>query len=135
MIVVDTNILAYLYFPGDKTVEVKRLLKVDSEWAAPALWRSELLNLLCAYMRVKGLFLARCFEVLELADELMAERTYTIAPLRVLEISERTGCSGYDSEFVALAEDLRTTLVTYDAALLLKSAPASCTPSDFLADI
>ena len=75
MIVVDTNILAYLYFPGDKTAEVKRLLKVDSEWAAPALWRSELLNLLCTYMGVKGLFLARCFEVFELADELMAERT------------------------------------------------------------
>lgn len=130
MIVVDTNILAYLYLPGDRTEEVKQLLKTDPEWAAPSLWRSELLNILCTYMRVKGLALARCLEIFELADELMSERTYSSSPLKVLDVSRRTGCSGYDSEFVSLAEELETKLVTYDAPLISKSAPTSCAPCD-----
>jgi predicted nucleic acid-binding protein len=130
MIVVDTNILAYLYLPGDRTEEVKSLLEADSEWAAPVLWRSELTNILCTCMRVKGLAKDRCLEIFELADELMRERTYSTSPLRVFEVAERTACSGYDSEFIALAEDLQTKLVTYDAALLSRAGPIACAPSD-----
>lgn len=132
MIVVDTNILAYLYFPGNKTQEVERLLLSDSEWTAPALWRSELLNILSTYMRVKGLSLARSIEIFELADELMAPRTYTVSPLKVLEVANRTTCSGYDSEFVSLAGDLQTNLLTFDGALLKKAQPIACTPSEYL---
>jgi len=105
MIVVDTNVLAYLYLPGDRTGEVHGLLEADPDWAAPVLWRSELMNVLCTYMRVKGLTLAKCLEVFDLADALLSGRTYTTAPLKVFAVAERTGCSGYDSEFVALAEE------------------------------
>ena len=130
MIVVDTNILVFLYFPGDNTEEVKHLMKADPEWAAPVLWRSELLNVLCTYMRMKRLSLGRCIEIFDLANELMSDRTYTVAPLKVLEVSDRTGCSGYDSEFVSLAEDLSTRLVTYDTFLVSRSAPVACTPRE-----
>lgn len=133
MIVVDTNILAYLYLPGNKTDEVKRLLTVDSEWAAPLLWRSELLNVLATTMRVKGLSLAQAIEIFQLADELLEEHTYSVSPLKVLEVSQRIGCSGYDAEFLVLAEDLGTRLVTYDAALISKSAPVSCAPGMLIA--
>ncbi|MFV1994852.1 MAG: type II toxin-antitoxin system VapC family toxin [Verrucomicrobiales bacterium] len=133
MIVVDTNVLAYLYFPGDKTHEVKDLLKTDPEWAAPVLWRSEFLNVLSTYMRVKGLPFARCIEIFEMADELLSPQTYAVSPLKVLEVSSRTSCSGYDSEFVSLAEELQTRLVTYDARLISKSAPISCPPTEILA--
>ena len=46
MIVVDTNIVAYLYLPGEHTAAVERLLERDPEWAAPILWRSEFRNIL-----------------------------------------------------------------------------------------
>ena len=49
MVVVDTSILASLYLPGDRVQEVERLLRRDAHWTAPALWRSELLNVLCTY--------------------------------------------------------------------------------------
>lgn len=40
MIVVDSNILAYLYLPGDFTEQAERLLGENPDWVAPSLWRS-----------------------------------------------------------------------------------------------
>ncbi len=46
MIVVDSNVLAYLYLPGEYTAAAEVLLEHDSDWAAPILWRSEFRNIL-----------------------------------------------------------------------------------------
>ena len=46
MIVVDTNVLAYLYLPGEHSAIAEALLERDHEWAAPVLWRSEFRNIL-----------------------------------------------------------------------------------------
>jgi predicted nucleic acid-binding protein len=51
MIVVDSNILAYLYLPGDYTEAAEALLLRQPEWAAPPLWRSEFRNILTGYLR------------------------------------------------------------------------------------
>ena len=83
-------------------------------------------------MRVKGLSLVRSIEIFELADELMAPRTYTVSPLKVLEVASQTTCSGYDSEFVSLAEELQTKLITYDASLLKKAPYVACQPTEYL---
>ena len=49
MIVVDTNILAYLYLPGDFTERAEALLAKDADWVAPTLWRSEFRNILVVH--------------------------------------------------------------------------------------
>ena len=41
-----------------------------------------------------------------------------VAPERVLAVARRTGCSVYDSQYGALAEDLGLKLYTYDKGLL-----------------
>ena len=35
MIVVDSNILAYLYLPGEFTEQAEKLMAEDSDWVAP----------------------------------------------------------------------------------------------------
>ena len=54
MIVVDTNVIAYLLIPGDRTAAADEIYRRDPNWVAPTLWRHELINVLCLYVR-KGL--------------------------------------------------------------------------------
>ena len=51
MIVVDTNIIAWLYLPTDRTQDAVALLNRDVHWVAPQLWRSEFRNVLALYLR------------------------------------------------------------------------------------
>jgi predicted nucleic acid-binding protein len=39
VIVVDTNVVAYLLLPGPLTEAAEALLIAQPEWAAPPLWR------------------------------------------------------------------------------------------------
>jgi len=52
MIVVDTNIIAYLYISGEKSLQAEQLLSFDSLWNAPILWRSEFRNVLSQYFKL-----------------------------------------------------------------------------------
>lgn len=55
MIVVDTNIIAYLLIPGDHTESVEDLHRQDASWVAPLPWKDEFLNILCTYKRIEAL--------------------------------------------------------------------------------
>ena len=72
MIVVDTNIVAYLLLPGEWTAAAESLWISDGEWAAPLLWRSEFRNILAGYMRRGLLTLEHAQEVQAAAENLLA---------------------------------------------------------------
>ena len=118
MIVVDSNVLAYLYLPGDFTVAAEALLTGDSEWTAPLLWRSEFRNILAGYMRRKSLSFEQAAALQAEAEELLAGSEYEVDSLSVLELVRDSACSAYDCEFIALAEKLDVKLVTMDTKLL-----------------
>lgn len=118
MIVVDTNVIAYLFLRGERSESSERLLQREPDWAAPHLWVSEFLNVLCTYERQGMLPAAESAEILEDALALMEGRTYDVPPHRVLPIARRTGCSGYDSHYIALAEELGVGLYTNDKRIL-----------------
>lgn len=56
--------------------------------------------------------------MLEDALTLIDGASIEVAPERVLAVARRTGCSVYDSQYGALAEDLGLKLYTYDKGLL-----------------
>lgn len=118
MIVVDTNILAYLYLPGDFTAAAETLLEHDPDWRAPALWRSEFRNILAGYMRRNNLTFEQAYALQSEAESLMAGSEYELSSLQVLELVRDSNCSSYDCEFIALAQTLETKLVTMDKKLL-----------------
>jgi predicted nucleic acid-binding protein len=49
----------------------------------------------------------------------------------VLELASRSGCSAYDCEFVALAQDLEVPLVTNDRQILKAFPTIAISPSAF----
>lgn len=118
MIVVDSNIVAYLYLPGEYTAAAEALLEKDPSWAAPVLWRSEFRNILAGYMRRGRLTFKQAHGVQSEAESLLNGAEYEVDSLRVLELVRDSECSAYDCEFVALAMKLRTNLVTMDGKLL-----------------
>ena len=118
MIVVDTNILAYLYLPGEYTSAAESLLERDSAWAAPILWRSEFRNILAGYLRRGSLSFEQAHGIQREAENLLAGAEYEVDSLGVLELVRESDCSAYDCEFVTLARTLRTKLVTMDAKQL-----------------
>ncbi|MFN2227864.1 MAG: type II toxin-antitoxin system VapC family toxin [Anaerolineae bacterium] len=118
MIVVDTNVIAYLYLASPHAAEAEEALRQDPEWAVPILWRSEFRNVLAHYLRKDLLTLEDAYQILAEAASLMHRREYRVASLPVLDLVTSSTCSAYDSEFVALAQDLEVPLVTTDRQIL-----------------
>ena len=118
MIVVDTNILLYLYLPGAHTDDCIQLLERDPEWASPSLWRSEFCDTLLLYLRKKLITQAFAAKAVKAAGQLIAQREYVPASVSVIELAMQSNCTYYDCEFDAVARSHSTTLVTQDRALL-----------------
>lgn len=118
MIVVDTNVVAYLLLPGEHTATARAALKRDAVWAAPLLWRSEFRNVLALYLRQRYLTLEEALDVQSVAEELLAGREFTVQSAPVLQLIAESGRSAYDCEFVALARLLDLPFVTSDRQLL-----------------
>jgi len=118
LIVVDSNIVAYLYLPGEYTVAAETLLEKDPVWAAPVLWRSEFRNILAGYMRRGSLTFQQAQDLQSEAEDLLNGAEYDVDSLSVLQLVRDSECSAYDCEFVALATKLGTKLVTMDRKLL-----------------
>lgn len=118
MIVVDSNVVAYLYLPGDRTATAEALLERDADWAAPLLWRSEFRNILVGYMRRGTLTLESARALQVEAESLLAGAEHEVDSRLVLELAHDSDCSAYDCEFVALAMTLGVKLVTEDKKVL-----------------
>ncbi|HTY40311.1 MAG TPA: type II toxin-antitoxin system VapC family toxin [Thermoanaerobaculia bacterium] len=118
MIVVDTNVLAYLWLPGDRTTQAERLLRQDPDWNAPLLWRSEFRSVLAGYLRRGDLDIGTALQIAEEAEDQMRGREFSVPSSDVLARVAGSDCSAYDCAFVVLAEELSVPLVTSDEKLL-----------------
>jgi predicted nucleic acid-binding protein len=118
MIVVDTNIISYLYISGNRSQQSENLLSVDSNWVAPILWRSEFRNVLALYLRKNLLTFDEILLILQQAEKLLSNDEYDISSTHVMQLVKNSKCSAYDCEFVALAQHLDTLLITTDKNIL-----------------
>lgn len=117
MIVVDTNVIAYLLIDGEHTAASRRVFAHDPEWCAPLLWRSELRNVLALYLRRGSMTLEQATALQEAAEGLLARREYIPRSRDVLALAAASGRSVYDCEFVATAQRVGVPLVTSDRQL------------------
>lgn len=118
MIVVDTNIITYLFVKGDYTQQAEQALKKNDVWIAPILWQSEFRNVLAFYMRAQDLAFDQALKIMNQAVDLLDGNEYEVTSLDVLQLANESGCSAYDCEFVALAKDLGIKLLTLDKKVL-----------------
>jgi predicted nucleic acid-binding protein len=135
MIVVDTNIIGYLYLSSPHSLQVQEVLLKDSKWAEPYLWRSELRNVLALYIRQSRLALNDAQLIMDEALTLMRGREYAITSVSVLNLVAISTCSAYDCEFVALAQDLGVPLVTVDKQILNQFPDVAISLETFITSI
>lgn len=133
MIVADTNLLVYLYLPGEHTETAEWVLRKDPDWAAPVLWRSEFRNVLALYLRKGLLSMDVAVDAFRGAEIAVQGREYAVETTRVLDLVRQSTCSAYDCEFVALAQELGAILVTSDTRVLKSFPETAVAPEKFSA--
>ena len=118
MIVVDSNVLAYLCLPGEFTTAAETLMECGPDWNAPVLYRSEFRNILAGYLRRGQLTIGQAHVLQSEAEDLLRDGEYEVDSRSVLDMVRDSECSAYDCEFVTLAMRLGTRLVTMDDKVL-----------------
>jgi predicted nucleic acid-binding protein len=116
--VVDTNVVAALMLPTVANAEVAELLRQDSDWRLPPLWRSEFRQVLLKYVRADLATPEQALALWHKALERFELSEQPVAGHQVLALAIATGCSTYDAEFVVLARQLNCRLLTFDRKLL-----------------
>lgn len=132
MIVVDTNIISYLYLNSKYSTLADQTFNKDPIWSVPLLWRSEFRNVLISYIRRNIIPLPAAIEIFEFAEKLLIENEYEINYVQVLSLSHSSGCSAYDCEFVNLARDFAIPLVTEDKRILKNFPETAISMSQFI---
>jgi predicted nucleic acid-binding protein len=122
VVLVDTNVLAYLLIEGDRTTEAQALYAKDPDWQSEAFELVELTNILTTYTRTGALTREQGIKLLAEAETLLLPLT-SVSHQEAYEVAVEFGISAYDARFIALARQMKSKLVTEDAKLR-KAVPA-----------
>ncbi len=135
MIIADTNVISYLLLPTSYTDSVENLYKIDPDWAAPILWKSEFRNVLALYLRKKIITLEKATQIQDTAESIIIQNEYDVSSPQVLTLIDGSNCSSYDCEFVTLAHHFDTKLVTQDKQILKEFPATAISIADFLTQL
>lgn len=127
MIVVDANVLVYLWLRESYADIATRLLSFDSQWIAPLLWRSEFRNVVVGALRKRRITRDNALAAIDGAERQMDGNERMVDSRDVLRLAVLSGCTAYDCEYVALAEAAGVALITNDSQVL-KAFPAIARP-------
>ena len=116
MVLVDTNILAYLMIEGDRTSAARALYARDPDWCSEAFILVELTNVLSTYVRTKALTHKQGSALLAEAQAILPTLT-SVQHAQAFEMATEFGISAYDGRFIAVAKQMKSKLVTEDVKL------------------
>jgi predicted nucleic acid-binding protein len=116
VVLVDTNILAYLMIEGDRTAAAQKLFERDSDWCSEAFVMVEFSNVIATYVGVGALTQAQGTKLLAEAQTHLPTLN-NVVNTQALETAMQFGISAYDARFISLAKQLKQKLITEDAKL------------------
>jgi predicted nucleic acid-binding protein len=132
VIVVDTNIIAYLMLPGEQTQLVEQVMAKDNRWLVPPLWQSEFRNVLALLLRQGKITIDQARAVMTRAERLLNRSEQAVISEEVLLLVNSSRCSAYDCEFVSLAKRSKVSLVTADKRVLREFPATAVSPQQFI---
>lgn len=132
MIVVDTNVISNLYFPSNETELVEKLYQKDPIWTVPFLWRSEFRSVGALYYRKGILTYDAVKDAVLRAEELLWGYEEMVESEEVFPLIQKSSCSAYGCEFVALALRFNMHLITYDKKIINEFPDVAVRPEQYL---
>lgn len=116
MVVVDTNVIAYLLIEGDRTKRAHALFARDPDWRSESFLLIEFSNVLATYLKTGDLSRNQA-ETLLAEVERRVQVLVSVPHARALDVAEEYAVSAYDARFLAAALDMGAKLVTEDTKL------------------
>ena len=132
MIIVDANLIGNLFIQSDHSPLAIQVFEKDPDWYAPILWQSEVRSIVTAYFRHHLLTLDKVYRVMDEAHALMIDHERFISSNLVLELVGTSKCTSYDCEYVALAKEMKLTLVTFDKQVVGEFPRIAVFPQNFV---
>ena len=132
MVVIDTNVLAYLLIEGDRTRDAQALYARDADWKSEAFVLIEFSNILATYLRANSLTRSQAHALL-VATEKRLTGLVSLPHGRALRIADQFAVSAYDARFLGAAQTLKARLVTEDVRLRQAAPALTISLSDALA--
>jgi predicted nucleic acid-binding protein len=117
VLIVDTNVVAYLLIEGDYTAAARSLHRHDDDWRSEAFIMVEFTNVLTASIAARRMNLVLAQQFLADATSLLHGNLTSIPHDSVLPLAVQYRVTAHDARFLALAQQLHTPLVTEDAKL------------------
>ncbi len=117
MIVIDANILIYALIECDNSRLIPQLREKDADWRTTGLCLHETLNVLATYQRRGLLTLEQCRELLGNASLFISVAKCEVDMEASLVAAAKYGITGYDAQYVALAQSFAVPLITEDRKL------------------
>jgi len=117
VLIIDTNVVAYLLIEGDYTAAARLLHRRDDDWRSEAFIMVEFTNVLTASIAARRMNLVLAQRFLADATSLLHGKLGLIPHDSVLSLAVQYRVTAYDARFLALAQQLDCRLVTEDAKL------------------
>jgi predicted nucleic acid-binding protein len=117
VLIVDTNIVAYLLIEGDYTVAARLLHRRDDDWRSEAFIMVEFTNVLTASIAARRMNLVLAQRFLANATSLLHGKLALMPHDSVLSLAVQYRVTAYDARFLALARETDRRLITEDAKL------------------
>ena len=132
MVLVDTNIIAYLMIRGNRTAAAQQLYERDSDWCSEAFVMVEFSNVIATYVRTRALTQAQGTKLLA-ESQVHLSTLHSVVNTQALESAMQFGISAYDARFISLAKQLKMKLITEDVKLRVAVPALTMSLDDALA--
>jgi predicted nucleic acid-binding protein len=132
VVLVDTNIIAYLMIRGDRTAAAQQLYERDSDWCSEAFVMVEFSNVIATYVRTRALTQAQGTKLLA-ESQAHLSTLHSVVNTQALETAMQFGISAYDARFISLAKQLKLKLITEDVKLRVAVPALTMSLDDALA--
>ena len=117
MLLIDTNVLAYLLIEGERSADAQKLSRLDPDWRSEAFIFVEFTNVLVRSILLKRMSLDLAQNLLSKAEVILGGKLARVPHPEALAVAAEHRVTAYDARFLTLARHLRVKLVTEDARL------------------